>query len=301
MIPEPAKKYTAPRDYPLSYPGRRPSYGFILANDMIWPLAVDKETELHDAKVMINSHGDFLSLNGFLKSKHVSALEKRYAVIGYGSNPVPGQLLDKFGKNAVVPVVFGNIRNCDIVYNLISNLGYAFAEISFDENFTEKCVGITFLDKDQLNIMIETEQNYQLAYSPLDVTLESGEIIQGGVNNSLYIFAGSRKIWVPSAYDAPVAIAEFPSSGGNCNALTQMEILQLAIKEFNLKKYGISTPNQLVERIRNEAHLEEKPGKLKYEIQKAVSENPRSLLPLANSLTLVGKSIDNIKMFTGVF
>ena len=237
MIPESAKKYAAPRDYPLSYPGKRPSYGFILANGVIWPVAFDKrKKEIHDAKVIINSSGEFLTINKFLESKQVSILEKRYAILGYGSNPVPGQLLSKFGKEAIVPVIFGSLKNCDAVYNLISNVGYAFAEMSINEDFTEGSIAITFLDKYQLHMMIETEKNYHLAYSHSDVILESGEKLSGGEGNSLYMFAGFRKLWVPLNYDGPIPIAELPSSGRKRKALTQTETLKLVIEEFKLNK-----------------------------------------------------------------
>ena len=84
----------------------------------------------------------------------------------------------------------------DIVYNLISNMGYAFAELAINQTSINCGIGITFLDEIQLEKMIETEENYCLAYAPNNVILESGQSLQSGNNFGLYVFAGFRKIWV---------------------------------------------------------------------------------------------------------
>lgn len=289
QYPESAEKYPAPRDDALRYPGQRPNRSFVLADQLVWTISYNNESKGSTGlgQVFLDSNDQYFAINKFLASRQAASLEERFPVIGYGSNPVPGQLLSKLGQETIVPVVLGKIQNSDLVYNLISNMGYVFAEMIFNEGGSEGNVGVTFLDRRQLEIMIESEQNYYLAYSPADVILESGEKLLGGENNALYIFAGFRKIWIPAGYDGPIAIAELFSSGRRLKSLNQIETLELVIEQFNLKKKGLSTPRELAERLRCESQLDEKPGKLKYDLQKAVDGDPRSLPPLAESLTLV--------------
>lgn len=292
VCPESADKYVAPIEDPLKYPGQRPPTGFVLANAMVWPIIYDGNAKGSVAStcsglVPFDSSGEFFTINKFLESRKAVPLEERFPVLAYGSNPVPGQLVRKFGSDAVVPVIFGALKNSDVVYNLISNMGYAFAEMIIDEESTAGIIGVTFLDPQQLRKMIETEQNYHLAYSLFDVTLESGEKLYGGKGKASYIFAGFRRIWVPRSRDWPIPIAELPSHGRRCKPLTQEETLSLIIDEFNLGALGIRSPGELAQRLREQKDLEEKPGKLKYDLQKEVEENPRSFPSLASSLPLI--------------
>ena len=249
LSPEPVEKYPAPREDALKYPGKRPSTGFVLSNRIVRPIVYNDEEKgstgsTANGQVILDADGNYLTINKFLESRKVALLEERFPVIGYGSNPVPGQLISKFGSETVIPVVLGIMRNSDVVYNLISNWGYAFAEMIIGETTSDGNVGVTFLDHQQLEAMIESEQNYYLAYSPSDVILESGEILLGGINNALYIFAGFRKIWLPSGYDGPIAIAELYSQGRRLRSLNQIETTELVIEQFNLNSFGLSTPDE---------------------------------------------------------
>ena len=191
-------------------------------------------------------------------------MERRFLVIAYGSNSVPGQLTSKFGQDCVVPVIKGHAQGCDVVYNLISNRGYAFAELHID-GAASACadVSITFLDDHQLQIMVETEENYILAYSPRDVRLENGQYLSGGTDGLLYVFAGFRKLWVPRHFSLPVGIAELPSPSRVIPELTQKATLELVAAEFGLPNCDVHSPEELSNRLRSEAALPEGPGKLK--------------------------------------
>ncbi len=185
-----ATDYPAPRESPLSYPGRRPRWSFLLLRGGqvhpvdLPPNPLPKSSQLGLCGVMADS-GQQLALDGFLSELGVATMERRFLVIAYGSNSVPGQLTSKFGQDCVVPVIKGHAQGCDVVYNLISNRGYAFAELYID-GAASACadVSITFLDDHQLQIMVETEENYILAYSPRDVRLENGQYLSAErVNN----------------------------------------------------------------------------------------------------------------------
>jgi hypothetical protein len=298
-----AQEFPAPREDPLIYPGSRPESSYVLADGIVWPITKcstgNIQGSILNAKVQRFNDTDSQSINDFLQSKSAAPLEERFPVLGYGSNPVPGQLISKFGQKAVVPVAYGSLPKADVVYNLISNKGYAFAEILFDDENTEIRIAVSFLDEKQLKIMIDTEQNYHLSFSPVSVTLELGDVIPGGLNGLCYIFAGFRKIWVPKTYIGPVPIAELPSKGRTRPPLTQEQILNLVVKEFGLNTRGIKTARDLSDQLREEETFEEKPGKLKYELQQAVENDPRSLPPAAGSVILVPHARLPEKTFTG--
>lgn len=282
---EPAARYPAPREDPLLYPGSRPSGSFVLAEESVFPLTFPAHPAPAADRV---GPGDRtgLPVDEFLIARGGAPLAERFPVIGYGSNPVPGQLVSKFGREAVVPVIAARLSGSDVVYNLISNAGYAFAELTLDEAESTAQVGVTFLDAEQLRRMRETEQNYRLAINPRDLELDSGEILSAQAGAS-YTFAGFRPIWVPRRYSGPVPIAELPSAGRSRPALTQRQVLALAIEEFGLRGRGLSSPEELARLIRNEADLPEEEGKLKVELQARISADPRSHPPVARGVELV--------------
>lgn len=290
--PEPVNKYVAPRDKPLKYPGNRPKTSFIVADGIVYPIVYDKQDigskgSTYAGRVVVDDEGITESIDKFLADRKAPSIRDRFAVIGYGSNPVPGTLVSQFGENTVVPVLFGGMNDADVFYNLISNQGYAFAEMALNQQKVKGNVGVTFLDEKQLKKMVETEQNYKLAFAPANIILDSGEELKGGENSPAYIFAGFRKIWVPESYEGPIAIAELPSQGRKLKALTQKETLDLAIEQFGLRNRGINSAQVLADYVRTQADFEEKPGKLKYDLQKIVEQDPHSLKPLAEQVVVL--------------
>ena len=81
--------------------------------------------------------------------------------------------------------------------------------------------------------------------------------------------------------------------------MTQEQILNLVVKEFGLNTRGIKTARDLSDQLREEETFEENPGKLKYELQQAVENDPRSLPPAAGSVILVPHARLPEKTFTG--
>ena len=302
ISPEPAKNYVAARDEPLKYPGPRPERGYVLAAGIIYPLVYDDhETGAPGStmagKAVTDSDGSYLYIDDLLKSRGTPPLSERYAVLGFGSNPVPGQLVSKFGDEAVVPTIFGGLADSDIIYNLMSTQGYAFADLSLDQPGVQGSVAITFLDPEQLKIMNETEANYDLAFLPKNVTLESGEEVRGGDKDVPGLFyAGRRKIWMPEGYDNPIAVAELPSDGRTATALNQPETLELAIEKFNLDEdYGISGAHQLADYVRAEAA--EGRRDLIAHMQERILYDERSLDPVNSQATQVENPSQPPKVF----
>jgi len=286
-MPEPVSNYPVPHDRPLEYPGKRPPVSFVVKGKTVFRLQFLKSHKVSHASVVLGPGGGTLELDEFLKQAGVAPIEERFAVMGYGSNAVPGQLLSKFGVDSTVPVVFGRLGDSNLVYNLISNWGYAFAELALGQTGSRASVAVTFLDKAQLELMISSEQNYHLAVCPSNLHLQGGRALGGSSGAALYLFAGFRRLWIPSNHICPVPIAALPSQGRQAVGLTQQEVLQLVIEDFDLYSVGIDRPLQLVNRLREEAEWPEQSPKLKYTLQELVDKDPRSLPSLASQLELV--------------
>ncbi|MCK5021193.1 MAG: hypothetical protein KAS32_29555 [Candidatus Peribacteraceae bacterium] len=299
-----AKNYVSPIDEPLKYPGSRPDGSFILDGEYIHPILYDTPEKggsgsTYAGRALIDNEGNTQRIDDYLKSKKKAPLGERYAVLGFGSNPVPGQLIRKFGEDAVVPVIFGEMEDTDVVYNLIASYGCAYAELALNQSGVNGNVAITFLDSEQLRLMNETEGgDYDLAFVPKDVILESGEKIRGGERDVPGLFyAGSGKIWVPKGYDKPVAIAELPSAGRVAKALYQEEILDLVVSQFGeLRRKGIRSGAELCEYIRTET-TKDSSNKVKDYLQKSVDEDPRSLEPVKSQVTTLENPLSPPKVF----
>ncbi len=297
--PLPADTFIAPRTRPELYPGNRPEWSFVLAHGMVYPIVIDQNYEVSpDSILMVQRENKGRTLlDNALKKWSVAPLSQRFAVIGYGSNPVPGQLQSKFGDEAIVPVLYGSLKDTEIVYNLISNQGYAFAELLLHQTDVKAPIAITFLDSMQLQRMIETEENYVLSFAPGPLTLNNGIDIPGGVDDRLYVFAGFRKVWVPKNWKQPVAVKELPSKNRSVDQLGQTQVLQLCIKDFELEEFGIHNPMELIARVRQEANWPDSPPKIKAMIQEHVEKNPSSFPSLSSQLM----QLESLKLLKPLF
>ena len=278
----------------------RPDISFILADGLVHRIVYDSQEtgdiESTYAGRVTDIEGKTSKIDDFLKSLGKTPLGKRYAVLGFGSNPVPGQLVSKFGADAVVPVIYGEISNTDVVYNLI-NEGYAFAELALKQQGVNVSVAITFLDSKQLKSMNETEEpNYHLAFIPQDVHLISGEVVSGGMEDVPGLFyAGARKIWVPEHCDGPIAIAEISRTGRPNIALTQVQTLDLIVKEFKLWEEGIMSGTELSERLIKEGKGKKHP--IKDYLRNCVADDSRSLKSVESQVTPLKNPKTPPKMF----
>ena len=85
---------------PETYPGQRPRFSFLFTHRGIYRFTLG-------------------TLDRLLKSRGLAPINERYAVLAYGSNACPGQLLRKFRSESSltnIPVVFGRLDGADAVY-----------------------------------------------------------------------------------------------------------------------------------------------------------------------------------------
>lgn len=92
-----------------AYPGHRPKFSFLFTSGGIYRLNVR-------------------ILDRLLATRNLPALNRRYAVLAYGSNACPGQLLDKGLTD--VPVLYGRLTGAQAVYaKRITTRGYVPATL----------------------------------------------------------------------------------------------------------------------------------------------------------------------------
>ena len=120
---------------PLTYPGRRPRFSFLFTPGGIYRFKPR-------------------ALESVLASRGLTPSNERYAVLAYGSNACPGQLLDK--HLADVPVIFGRLDGAQAVFACRrASKGYVPATVARVEGGHSSW--ITLLTKEQLKIMDESE------------------------------------------------------------------------------------------------------------------------------------------------
>lgn len=120
---------------PLTYPGRRPRFSFLFTPGGIYRFKPR-------------------ALESVLASRGLTPSSERYAILAYGSNACPGQLLDKHLSD--VPVIFGRLDGAQAVFACrTASRGYVPATVARVEG--RHSSWITLLTKEQLKIMDESE------------------------------------------------------------------------------------------------------------------------------------------------
>jgi hypothetical protein len=118
-----------------TYPGRRPRFSFLFTQEGIYRLKLR-------------------NLDAFLTERNLPPVAERYAVVAYGSNACPGQLISK--KLRDVPVIFGHLVGAEAVYaRRTTSNGYMPATLARKSG--ERSNWVTLLTRDQLRTMDTSE------------------------------------------------------------------------------------------------------------------------------------------------
>jgi hypothetical protein len=124
--------------YPFTvatYPGRRPRFSFFFTSKGIYRLK-------------------FRALRSLLKKHGLPSLDERYAILAYGSNACPDQLLNKYLTD--VPVLYGRLRGAEAVYaGRKTQKGYIPATLARKSGTRSSWV--TLLTREQLAAMDTSE------------------------------------------------------------------------------------------------------------------------------------------------
>jgi len=228
---EDARQYPSARENPTVYPGARPPQAYLLEGTAVRLIDFTKLEDIHSAQIRLED-GTSVSLDERLRQLDAAALEDRIAVIGYGSNRNPGQILKKWrdarGRNDarekgfdkvqdIVPVLKGTIENIDVAVRQFASYGTVGAGIleSSRTKGQRTEVWLTLLDPVQLRIMNESEgihgnpPDYKMAVFP-------GYRIDGFRKTiSPLGYAGNSRIFKSRKHNSPIVFASVLSLGGN--------------------------------------------------------------------------------------
>ena len=231
----------APRTSPLCYPGVHPLESYLLSgpNDLdINPIKV--------ADTLGGSNVGGATLSKKLDSLGATPLERRYPIIGYGSNANPAQLQNKFydkddDTSTVIPVFKATLEGYDVVYaNSFASYGSIPATITASPGTTVS-VWITLLDKSQLATMDKTEgRNIRYWMAQL-----LGEVRFDDYDKLIKAFAYVHAEGVLNLEGAggPTRLATIPAQHPRFTGLDQYQILQKISRLLNTDM----KPEQLVD------------------------------------------------------
>lgn len=271
---EDARAYPSARQDPTVYPGARPSQPYLLEGNKVRLIHFIDPEDIHSGRISLDD-GTSVSLDERLRQLGAMGLDERIAVIGYGSNRNPGQILKKWSDargrtdaqrkgfdrvQDVVPVLKGTLENVDVVVEQFGSYGTVYAGIleSPQTKGQKTEVWLTLLDPVQLRIMNESEgihgnsPAYKMAVFP-------GYRIEGFQETiSPLGYAGDSRIFKSQTHNSPIAFASVFSSGGS--RLPQYDAtgaVQLILQEGNLAEEvfgitGVKTVPELMHWINKE-------------------------------------------------
>lgn len=127
---------------PATYPGSRPLFSFFFT-----------ATGIYRAKLR--------DLETLLETRSLPSLAQRYAILAYGSNACPDQLLKK--NLSDVPVLYGRLLGAEAVYaGRKTQNGYVPATLAYKKGIRSSW--LTLLTKEQLATMDTSEGRHYNTY-----------------------------------------------------------------------------------------------------------------------------------------
>lgn len=206
----------APRNGPLSYPGKHPAASFLFCGDRIVDIRTHAGRRIERSDVGGSKLGDISSLR---------------MIAGFGSNPNPTQLQSKFaGIDAEIPILHGTMPDHDVVYaSHFASYGALPATLCRSEG-TNVSAWVTLLTEGQLIRMDGSESrgvNYDLCEMQTEITLDNGEAF-----GPVYAYLG--KAGVLCLDGRPCRLSGIEAENARYPAADEREILDRVRAEFGL-------------------------------------------------------------------
>jgi len=244
-----ASGFRGPRDgVPETYPGKRTPGSYLLIGSKVHLIAFEEEGELPSASVL---HGnDFVRVSRILRDAGLPRIDDMYLLIGYGSNPCPGQVRSKIKEGRekynledikdIAVVVRGAVKNCFPAVGSFSLMGYPHATTlggPVAENAEFEAWG-TFADPNLLYTMNKSEE----IDGPEAVYKLAGGFkfqVEGAASGGkpLYVpaggYVGTSNIFAPSfqdGYSGPVGFDTIPSQCHSFPCANVQEIFGLTLE-----------------------------------------------------------------------
>jgi hypothetical protein len=161
----------APRNDPLVYPGRIPSFSFLYLGEYFFKLQVSTNRRLGQTRIIwdperppeIRIRDENENLDNRLLRLNATSVEFRYPIVALGSNASPSQLQRKYqgrGVSTAIPVFRATLHGIDAVYSAHMSSYGAIPAAPVASDGAQVEIHVTFVDQLQLRILDETEPNY---------------------------------------------------------------------------------------------------------------------------------------------
>lgn len=179
----------APKNDPLVYPGRIPSFSFLYLGEYFFKLQVPTNRRLGQTRIIwdperppeIRIRDENENLDNRLLRLNATSVEFRYPVVALGSNASPSQLQRKYqgrGVSTAIPVFRATLHGVDAVYSAHMSPYGAVPAAPVASAGAQVEIHVTFVDQLQLKILDDTELNYirvRVDGGRFPLMLESGE------------------------------------------------------------------------------------------------------------------------------
>ena len=125
---------------PATYPGARPRYSFFFTSTGIYPCSLK-------------------TLSDLLANRGLAPLAQRFAILAYGSNACPGQLLRKHENHSLtdVPVLYGRMTGAQAVYSCRTTKRDGYVPATLARKVGSRATWINLLTAAQLGAMDRSE------------------------------------------------------------------------------------------------------------------------------------------------
>lgn len=211
----------APIEDALAYPGAIPTSSFLFTGDAIEWIGEDGDLGLGP---------DLDRLHDRLAASGAASLERRHAVLAYGSNRSPAQLRAKFagsGVNPVVPVLRARVAGLSVVHSChITRYGAVPATVVVDPGADTE-VAVTFLDDAQLEVIDATEPVHERPV--LDGDRHPLRLVGGSLVASYRCYRSTRAVFALEG--RPVRLTEIVAEGSGlpCRSQREMQAVLLGL------------------------------------------------------------------------
>lgn len=249
------------RAFPLTYPGRTPDSDYVLLDDRVHPIRFVDDGDPSSAEVLGDS-GRWSSLDHHLLARGHPGLADRFPIATYGANRNPGTLaikLDHYdyrspGQGRAIPVLRGWLRNAEALAGGLSSQGYLFADLQLghqhfspdetpsDHDGSEAVhadrieVWINLVDDEVLRILNESEGVGSEESGYLVARLPTIELAGTKATIDALGYVTGRPMLTLPRTGRPIAFAAVPAEGRTLPALTQVEMFDELLDQFELRE-----------------------------------------------------------------
>lgn len=258
--------YIAPREKPITYPGKIPKFSFMVENEDFYEITIKRNQPLDQSIIDgldLPSHGNKITIYDYCIEKDIPNLFQRIAILSYGSNCNPAQLKHKFKgtdlQNHPIFAIECECSNVDSVFLAeLAFYGSIPAGIIQSPGTTLKAF-VLFLTKDQLKLMDQTETR-GISYDLMELK-EKCKLANGEYLYPLYTYI-PKKPFLVTATGEYLRLKALEANNAKFEGFNQKELLGYIFRNFFSEKENetlplelfnkpVSTQNPIIKKLRS--------------------------------------------------